>query len=323
MHLLFRRAAAFLLFSAVGLVSAGGGGVPPRVDAFALYDAAALLLRTHYAGHNMGKIDDLLTQQRIALLQACAGQGQGRCPEDVGRTALERVISALGDWHTGTMWNGTVESGTDLQPLDPRSKPVMDWKGTVAVIRFPNGFDAGVGAAFYSAVQQAQAQGVTGLVVDLRENPGGRGDECLSAPQVLAGNRVSLVGVGRSGARIFDWQRSPQAQVARGWKAWTGPLALLVSANTASCGEILAYWGQQAGGTVIGLPTFGLLNTRSGRFALPGPSVLAIADMRNTVDGRVPYPLRVQPDIKAQVVLADILAVRDPVMEAALQVLRR
>ncbi|MCP2014828.1 carboxyl-terminal processing protease [Deinococcus sp. HSC-46F16] len=316
-----RRALALPGLLTLGLAGAGGTGGPPPVDAFALYDAAAGLLRTHYAGPRMGEVDRLLTQERADLVRRCGGQA--RCPEGQGRAAVNGVLAALGDGHTQLLWNVALHPDPSPSPLDPRLRPTLRWEGKVAVVGLPEWFEVGMGAAFREAVGQAAARGATGLVVDLRDNPGGVLDECLAAAQVLAGDRVGLIGVGRSGAAIYNWRTTPQAQAARAWPRWNGPLALLVSPDTASCGELLAYWGQQAGGTVVGLPTRGLLNTLARDFALPGPSVLRLTAARATPDGQVPLPGRVQPDLRAGPEVADILAGRDPVLEAALEALRR
>lgn len=316
-----RCALASLGLMTLGLAGAGGAGGPPPVDAFAVYDAAARLLRTHYAGHRMGEVDRLLTQERAGLVRRCAGLP--RCSELQGRAALNAVLAALDDGHTRPLWNVLLHPGPPPTSLDPRLRPTLRWEGQVAVIDLPEWFEVGVGAAFGEAVKAAKARGAAGLVVDLRGNPGGVLDECLAAAQVLAGDRVNLVGVGRSGAALYSWRTTPQAQAARMGPRWNGPLALLVSPDTTSCGELLAYWGQQAGGTVVGLPTRGLLNTLTRDFALPGPSVLRLTAARATPDGRVPLPGRVEPDLRAGPELADILAARDPVLEAALDVLRR
>ncbi|WP_158679911.1 S41 family peptidase [Deinococcus sp. NW-56] len=316
-----RRALALPGLLTLGLAGAGGTGGPPPVDAFALYDAAARLLRAHYAGPRMGEVDRLLTAERADLVRRCAGQA--RCSESQGRAALSAVLAALGDGHTRPLWNVPMHPAPPPAALDPRLRPTLRWEGKVAVVGLPEWFEVGMGAAFREVVGQAAARGANGLVVDLRDNPGGVLDECLAAAQVLAGDRVNLIGVGRSGAAIYDWRTTPQAQAARAWPRWKGSLALLVSPDTASCGELLAYWGQQAGGTVVGLPTRGLLNTLARDFALPGPSVLRLTAARATPDGRVPLPVRVEPNLRAGPEVADILAGRDPVLEAALEVLRR
>lgn len=310
-----------LLGLLLGLAGAGGVGGPlPPADALAVYDAAARLLRAHYAGPRMGEVGGLLAAERAALVQRCGRQT--RCPVVQGQAALETVLAALGDGHTQLLRSIVLNPAPPPAALDPRLRPTLRWEGQVAVIGLSEWFEVGMGAAFREVLGQAAARGASGLVVDLRGNPGGVLDECLAAAQGLAGDRVSLIGVGRSGAALYTWRTAALAQAARAWPRWTGPLALLVSPDTASCGELLAYWGQQAGGTVVGLPTRGLLDTLTRDFALPGPAVLRLTVARATLDGRARLPGRVQPDLRAGPEVADILAGRDPVLEAALRALR-
>ncbi|WP_158263778.1 S41 family peptidase [Deinococcus arcticus] len=388
---------------------AGGAGGPPTVDGRAVFDAAAQVLRTHYAGPAMGEIEARLAAQRRALLGRCAA---APCPLALGRAAVEAVVWSLDDPHTGVNWDAPAlaqgaqqvtarrvwsgmltdlrtpstlqvvhvdhggpaeraglrpgdvvlavnrrddmaeaglrasfleEAEADQKPYVLRvrrgeqvltvtvipaswpafAQPSLRWRGQVAVISVPN-FVPGTGPAFNTLVTRAAAQGAAGLVVDLRWNGGGSAVDCLAAAQSLAGDRVNLVGVGRSGRPLPAWRTTPEAQAARARvrTPWVGPLALLVSARTASCGELLAYFGQRAGGMVVGQPTRGLMSSGTRAHDLPGGGLLFVSDVRPTLDGRVRLPGRVVPDC----LLPDDAELssqgRDTALEEALRVAR-
>lgn len=207
-------------------------------------------------------------------------------------------------------------------PWFGEARPSLRWQGRVAVISVPN-FAVGTGAAFNSLVDRATAQQAAGLVVDLRWNGGGSASDCLSAAQSLAGD-VNLIGVGRSGQPLSEWRVTAEAQAARArvQRPWAGPLALLVSSRTASCGEVLAYFGQRAGGTVVGRPTAGVMSTGTRGHVLPGGGLLFVSEVRPTLDGAVRLPGRIMPDV----VMADgddvTPQVTDPALDAALRLVQ-
>lgn len=395
-----------------GLGGAGGaGGPPPPADALTVFDGAARLLRTHYAGPGMGEVDGLLTAQRQLLTSRCTAAAASPCPVPLGRAAVDTVLSTLGDRHTSVRWDAPplnrtqaptvptyvwsglltqlmrpgvlrvvhVDHGSpaeragvrpgdlvlnvggrdDLDDVGLRSsfleaaeeagkpfvlrvrrggavraltvtpaswpawgQPSLRWEDRVAVISVPN-FAVGTGAAFGRLVTRAVQQGAAGLVVDLRWNPGGLADECLGAAYSLAGEAVNVVGIGRSGQAVYEWRTSASAQKARQQTPvrWKGPLALLVTSQTFSCGEVLAYFGQRAGGTVVGSPTGGVMTSVVKSYDVPGGGVISLSSGRPTLDGRVRLPERVQPDVTEPTVADQ--EETDTALQEALRVVRR
>ncbi|UQN06470.1 S41 family peptidase [Deinococcus sp. QL22] len=395
--------AAFLLLAA-SQGTAGGVSAPRAIDAYAVFDAAAHILKTTYAGPRMLEVGALVDRQRQALVVACSTAVV--CPEKRGRSVVDAVIKNLGDGHSGAHWNVAVTAvqepadrrltGLRLFPLLPgelhvthvRSNsaaeragiqagdallgfagqsgmqthdqlhtqllaheergepfevrlrsagqiktvtlqgelspavtlPSLRWAGKVAVISLPS-LRTSTGLAFVSLVSLAGSQGAQGLVVDLRWNPGGFMSEALIASQVLAGEQVSLKTVDRFGTVSFDWRvwKSQQAVFIRdiGLETWNKPVIVLTSAQTASAGEMLAYWAQRSGAQVMGEATMGLLNTGVAWTALPGGSTLQVSDKRITLDGRTWLPERVEPDQVVVNTPGDWRAGKDRVMERA------
>jgi carboxyl-terminal processing protease len=395
--------AAFLLL-ATNSVTAGGVSGPRPVDAYAVFDAAAHILKTTYAGHRMLDVGDLVDRQRQALVVTCSKAAL--CPEQQGRSAVDAVIKSLGDGHSSARWDTPVTAlqeptdrrltGLRLFPLLPgelqvvhvranssaeragiragdaildlagdsgvqthdrlqtqllaheergepfnvrlRSAgqlktvtlqgelspavtlPTLRWAGKVAVISLPSLW-INTSLAFVSLVSLAGSQGAQGLVVDLRWNPGGFLSEALIASQVLAGEQISLKQVDRSGTVSFDWSvwKSQRPAFIRdiGLTPWKKPVAVLTSAQTASAGEMLAYWAQRSGAQVIGEATQGVLNTSVAWTALPGGSTLQVSVERTTLDGHTWLPERVEPDQVMVNTPADWRAGKDRVMERA------
>ncbi len=100
-------------------------------------------------------------------------------------------------------------------------------------------------------IEELKEQGVTGIVVDLRDNGGGSLLEATTLTGLFI-DRGPVVQVRNSNGRI-----STEEDLESGM-AWDGPLAVLVNRYSASASEIFAAAIQDYGrGVVIGEPTFG------------------------------------------------------------------
>jgi carboxyl-terminal processing protease len=100
-------------------------------------------------------------------------------------------------------------------------------------------------------IEELKAQGVTGIVVDLRNNGGGSLLEATTLTGLFI-DKGPVVQVRNANGRI-----SQEEDVEAGM-AWEGPMAVLVNRYSASASEIFAAAIQDYGrGLVIGEPTFG------------------------------------------------------------------
>ena len=150
--------------------------------------------------------------------------------------------------------------------------PVVSWRivpGThVADIELDQ-FSTGATAALVKVLDAAHAAGATGLVLDLRGNPGGYLGEAVGvASQFLASGNVLLTQDAAGG-------RTP-TPVQAGGVALTIPLAVIVDQDTASSAEIVAAALQDAHrATLVGEKTFGT-GTILGQFMLDDGSALRI-----------------------------------------------
>ena len=123
--------------------------------------------------------------------------------------------------------------------------------GGIGYIRIEQ-FTGTVVTEFKAAVQEALAHGVSALVIDLRDNPGGGLTEVLGvASYLLPKGELICTLKSRHGAE--------KAYRAEGEERLTDmPIALLVNGNSASASELLSGALQDHGvATVIGTQTFG------------------------------------------------------------------
>ena len=160
---------------------------------------------------------------------------------------------------------------------------------TIAHLRIA-AFSQGVTNDLQAALKQIQARGATGIVLDLRNDPGGLLSEAVGvASQFLGDGDVLLV---------QNAQGQQQAiPVKSGGLAVNMPIVVLVNQGTASAAEIVAGAIQDAQrGTLVGDTTFGtgtVLNT----FSLSdGSEILLATEEWLTPSGRVIWHHGIVPD---------------------------
>ena len=142
----------------------------------------------------------------------------------------------------------------EVDPVSWAMAPGSD----VAVVRLVQ-FSVGSGYQVRDAVEDAIAQGATGIVLDLRGTPGGLVNETLNAASAFLDEGVVFLERARDGDPLpvsVDPGRAIDVDI---------PLVVLVDYGTASSGEILAAALADNGrATVVGEQTFGtgtILNT--------------------------------------------------------------
>jgi carboxyl-terminal processing protease len=158
--------------------------------------------------------------------------------------------------------------------------------GYVALSRFGDR----AGLELDAALGELRDAGVRGIVLDLRGNGGGYGDEATAVASAFL----------RSGTVFTTRERTGAASVARasGKPIWTGPLAVLVDQDTASAAEIVAGAVQDdRAGTIVGVRTFGKGVVQSV-FPLPDGSAIKMTTARYTTPlGRDIEGAGVAPDV--------------------------
>ena len=175
----------------------------------------------------------LLRGDRIVAVDGKSTEGQG----------LEAAISQM---------RGVPGSSVRLSVYRPRSDETFDVEVTRAVIAVQNVkgaklLEGGIGylrilqfggstaEEMLKAIDQLLAQGMTGLILDLRNNPGGLLEEAVEVvqPFVKSGSLVVYT-EGRTYDQTERWEASGSGP------KFDFPLALLVNSGSASAAEIVA-----------------------------------------------------------------------------------
>lgn len=167
-----------------------------------------------------------------------------------------------------------------------------------------------------TAMADLRAQGMTGLVLDLRGNPGGVGAMSIPVARLLLTKPGSL---GKLQFRDFAQEFNVAADPA----AFTGPVIVLVDEGTASTSEIFAAGLRDLGrARVFGSRPSAGAALPSLVEALEGGALLqyVVGDYHSS-RGAVAEGDGVRPDVLVPETRADFIAGRDPVLEAAVKAL--
>jgi carboxyl-terminal processing protease len=110
-------------------------------------------------------------------------------------------------------------------------------------------FDEMTADDFKTQLTELQRQNMKGLVIDLRNNPGGLLSECVKIADELLGKTVVVYTQDRSGEREYEYSNAGKVEV---------PYVILVNEGSASASEILSGAVKDTkSGTLIGTTTFG------------------------------------------------------------------
>ncbi len=202
----------------------------------------------------------------------------------------------------------------------------------IGYIRLP-GFDVAgqVSSTVRTSLRSAVKDGVQGLIVDVRDNPGGLVFETLGAVGAFV-PKTGFIQESRDGSienRVENGLVSingVQLGSSGGVAAFKGKLIVLVNQNSYSGAEYFAQLIQDAArGTIVGDVTGGLGNTVTTPFDLLDGSAIAItiAKSARLNDGGY-LPARVTPDLQVTDDLELQSATgKDAVLEKALELLKQ
>ena len=252
------------------------------------------------------------TQQGTPIIQSVIPGGPA---ERAGLRSGDKVLSVDGTTTDGMSVDDVVkrirgDEGTtvklqilhegDTAPVDysiVREKvtvPAVSWAmipgTTLADIRLEE-FSAGSGKEVQNAISAAKTAGATGIVLDLRGNPGGYVGEAVDIASQFIKDGVVFQQRDKSG-------KVEKEDVKPGGLATDTPLSVLVDLGTASSAEIVAGAIQDAGrAQLIGHTTFGT-GTVLNEFSLKDGSALLVGTVEwLTRDGRQIWKQGIQPDI--------------------------
>lgn len=229
--------------------------------------------------------------------------------------AVSLVVSFAGERRTLEL-TGTVLQGTAL----PWGKFIIDNNGkTHYYLRIPTFYSVEsdktnenplpIASKVHELIEKANTQGATDIIVDLRDNQGGHVAEYIGAAGPLVPKLASETLLTRDGsssvmkynAGVVQFQKNcktPETIATLANPVWTGKVTVLVNGDSASASEGFSTMLQQSGFKVIGEKTFGVNDTATNYFDLPGGRSISITTVRSFINGKA-TPKQVTPDIAA------------------------
>ena len=208
----------------------------------------------------------------------------------------------------GTSLRSLVLTRAQVAALEVTSSMVQ---GRVGRITVP-AFSRGVGRQVRDAMRSLRGRNATGIVLDLRGDPGG-----------LLSEAVETAGAFLGGGQVVTYTRrdeQPQRLDAGGGGDTNTPLVVLVDGGTASAAEVVAGALQDRGrAVVVGSRTFGKGSVQEP-YRLADGSLLALTVARYSLpSGRSVEGVGIEPDI--EVGAASTSKTGDAALERAVEVL--
>ncbi len=224
--------------------------------------------------------------------------GEDVSGQDVS-TVVEKIVGPSGTQVTITVQDPDTQQTRDITITRAKIKyKNVTWSivpgTTIAQLRLV-GFSNGVTQDTAAALEQIKSQGATGLILDLRNNPGGLLDELIGVSSTILKSGTVLQAKDANGKVKLN-------QVLPGGVATEIPMVVLVNRGTASAAEIVTGAIQDAGrAKVIGETTFGT-GTVLNQFNLPDNSAMLLATEEwLTPKGRVIWHQGLAPDIEVKI----------------------
>lgn len=182
-----------------------------------------------------------------------------------------------------------------------------------------NVFDEKSAEEFETQLNSLTAQKAKGLIVDLRNNPGGSLDQCILISDMLLGEQVIVSTRDRAGNEEIERSDSRKVDI---------PYVLLVNEGSASASEILTGAVKDTkSGTVIGTKTFGKGLVQAVNSLPDGDGYKITIAQYFTPNGSYIHGKGIDPDIVVELPEAlkeqpDMTREEDPQFQKALEVIR-
>jgi carboxyl-terminal processing protease len=169
-----------------------------------------------------------------------------------------------------------------------------------------------------SALEELLAQEPAGLVVDLRNNPGGALRTAIEVASEFVGEGVIMY-------EEYGDSTRDTFQAMRGGLATEIPLVVLINEGSASASEIVAGAIQDhERGLLVGMTSFGKGSVQNWIPLKDDQGAVRVTIARwLTPDGRTIHEQGLEPDVVVELTEEDVAAERDPQLDKAIELLKQ
>lgn len=231
---------------------------------------------------------------------------------NAGMRKEDILIKVEGEEVTGVDLNEVVarikgEEGTKVNVTVLRGKEEIDMEITRAMIEVPtiefemldnkigyvsiSEFDEVTVEQFNNAITTLEKKKMKGLVIDLRDNPGGLVDSAVAMLDRILPRGLLVYTEDKNGERTEEY--------ARDKIELTVPLVLLMNENSASASEIFAGAVQDFGkGRIVGTQSFGKGIVQIVAYVMDGSGIKFTVSQYFTPKGNAVHEIGITPDVE-------------------------
>ena len=187
---------------------------------------------------------------------------------------------------------------------------------SIAIVELYN-FNSDSERQFIDAIREFSDKDIRGLILDLRNNPGGYLDKAVSIASAWLDEEQLVV------RELFNDTRSTNEYAAiRQFRVPDAPTIVLINGGTASAAEILAGALQDHGkATLVGTTSFGKGSVQDIRSLPDGSGLKITISQWITPNGQYINNVGIEPDVRVESTADDIENGRDPQLQKALELL--
>ncbi|MDW0115427.1 S41 family peptidase [Sporosarcina thermotolerans] len=232
-----------------------------------------------------------------------------------GMSSSEAVLLIRGE--KGTTVTLTVRRGEMSEPFDvlierdviPIETVYTEMlEDNIAHIRITS-FSEHTYEELLSALDEMEAKGMEGLIVDVRQNPGGMLNTAIDISDLFVEKNKNL----------FQYQgkgNNPEVYVASNGRKVKVPVAMIIDDGSASASEILAgALKESANVPLVGIKTYGKGTVQTPKNLSDGSNLKLTTAKWLTPDGNWIHEKGIEPDIEVQYPTYAMLPFLDPTME--------
>lgn len=139
-----------------------------------------------------------------------------------------------------------------------------------------------------------EAKGMNGIILDVRQNPGGYLEQAISISNLFVPEGKAIV-------QVQDKKGEPEVYYAEGGKKFEQPVTVLIDSGSASASEILAgALSESAGAKLVGITTFGKGTVQTVNSLEDGSTAKFTTGKWLTPDGNWANDGGIKPDVEVE-----------------------
>jgi carboxyl-terminal processing protease len=227
-----------------------------------------------------------------------------------GPAGTKVVISVMREGETHPLDFEITRAKIDIPSVESKML-----ESNVAYVKI-NSFGATTVSELNTQLEDLMANSPTGVVLDLRGNPGGSRDAAIEVASQFIGDGLIMI-------QQYGDEREVEFDAQAGGLATEVPLVVLVNGGSASASEIVAGAVQDhARGQIVGEQSYGKGTVQDWRPLSGDNGTVRITIARwLTPDGRSVTDVGITPDVVVERTQDDVAARLDPQLDAALELL--